>query len=99
MEQRIYKFLTNIDGDMESFTTCPIYDDNMVVVGGFCVYSGNAVEGFISGNENSVALLISTGDGFWFTPKSDSTGRIHHAIVSEVQHSVLSKLVRAVEVL
>lgn len=86
-----YKFKANIEGDICSGESYPIYNDGYTaLIGGFTLNKGDQVLGFVSGTGHPAAIFVSTGDNFYFTPREDKNGMISHGIVSEVPISPLS---------
>lgn len=96
MSDEIYRFNVEISGDAPSLESYPIYDDELLnLLGAFTVDYGDTMAGFISGRYNHVALLISTGDHFFFTPVDGLDGKVLYGIVSEYKISARSVATRA----
>jgi len=93
---KVYTFSTEILGDVTSRETFPIFDDEcQQLLGAFTLNVGNFIQGFISGSNHPVAICVSTGGHFFFTPKDGNDGKIASGIVSDVAISPLSVRVRA----
>lgn len=85
MHGRTFKF-TGIMPETEKIpenTSLPIYDDNLVLVGAFSKIDEKRVKGFLSGNGYPLALAISLGDSFYFTPVQDLKNQVSSAIISD----------------
>jgi hypothetical protein len=93
MEARIFRFKVEIPGDLESYKTYPVYDEFGKLVGGFTVFKGSMMAGFIAGVGYPLALVISTGEPFYFTACEDSTGRISYGKVTDYEMNSDSKKV------
>lgn len=92
----IYRFRAEISGDAPSLESYPIYDDECYnLLGAFTVDRGDTMMCFISGRYHEAALLISTGDKFYFTPVDGPDGKVIYGIVSELKISARSVAVRA----
>jgi len=95
MDERIFRFEVQVLGDMPSFETFPIFDDYGTLIGGFTRRQGDLVKGFIAGTGYPMALLVSTEQSFYFTPRVEGDGMIAYAIVSEQNVSEYSIKVQA----
>ena len=85
----VYRFRASIAGDVEtSHESYPIYDPSGKLVGGFTVDSGDRVIGFVSGQDSEIALAVSTGKGFWFTPVVNSCDKIVSGVVEDLLRGV-----------
>ena len=81
---KVYRFMAEIDGDVYSRETFPIYDDSCKqLLGGFTLVKGNLILGFVAGNEHPTALMISTGGQFFFTPREDKNGNVSFGLLSD----------------
>ena len=79
----VYRFRAKIYGDIVSSNeSCPIYDSCNSLVGAFVVDSGDSILGFLSGNANEIALSVTTGGGFWFTPVENDSGKVVLGVVT-----------------
>ena len=87
----VYTFEIEIEGDIYSGESFPIYDDECKkLLGGFTLKKGEVIYGFIAGVNHQAALYVSTGETFYFTPKEDENGKVSHGIVSDLPISPLS---------
>lgn len=93
----IYRFRADIVGsDAISLESYPIFDDEYHdLLGAFTVDQGDIIIGFISGRYHLAALLISTGEKFFFTPVDGPDGKVIYGIVSEYKISAKSVATRA----
>lgn len=89
----IYKFQFAIQGDIPSFESFPIYDDNNVLIGAFSLYSGDFIRCFVATTGYPAAIKVSTNDDFYFTLKEGSNGKVAYGVISEVAISPTSILV------
>ena len=87
---RVFRFEAQVIETVPSYETFPILDDNKKLVGAFIRLFGDQVRGWVAGNDSPVALRVSTGDKFWFTPKLGEDGSVTHAVVSEQSTGVTS---------
>lgn len=82
---RIYRFEAEVEGDVLSRETFPIYDDSLKnLLGGFSLKRGDVIIGFVAGVDHPTALAISTGASFYFTPMEDCNGMISHGVISDI---------------
>lgn len=96
---KIFRFTAEVEGDVYSRETFPIYDDECKqLLGGFSLVQGELVLGFIAGTEHPAALYVSTGAPFYFTPRDDKNGNVSFGVISEAPISPLSvKIPKAYE--
>lgn len=87
---RVFRFEAQVIETVPSFETFPIVDDARRLIGSFIRLAGDTVRGWVAGNDSPVALRVSTGDDFWFTPVKDEEGIIAYAIVSEAKVGLTS---------
>lgn len=97
MLERIYKFTAEVIETVPSYETFPMFDEYGKLVGAFARLRGDYVKGWVSGKESPVALRVSTGESFWFTPKLGKDGTVSHAIVSEHSFGAMSVQVTMAE--
>ena len=82
---KVYRFEVEVEGDVLSRETFPIYDDSLkTLLGGFSLKSGDVIVGFVAGVDHPAALAVSTGSHFYFTVKDDRNGMVSHGIINEV---------------
>ena len=95
----VYKFEIEVQGDVISGETFPIYDDTLEkLLGGFTLLYGETIFGFISGVNHPAAIFISSESPFYFTPRDDKNGKVSYGVISEVSCSPLSvKILKAKE--
>jgi hypothetical protein len=93
----IYRFDVMYTGDVpDTIGVYPVYDDNNRLVGGFTVLHSNIIRCFVSGQNHSAALAVSTEQLFWFTPIENCIGKITSAVISEVKTKPYSINVSAI---
>jgi len=76
--------------DVPSGETFPIFDDSMFVVGAFLVSGPDTIAGFVAGHGYQLALTVTCGDSFYFTPVESKTGKVDHAIITSKSISINS---------
>lgn len=82
MNGRIFKFTAEIKNSVTlTEETLPVYDDSLVLVGAFAPSHANIITGFIAGNGYPLALQVSLGDKFWFTPV-EKAGQISCGVIT-----------------
>ncbi len=99
MSNRVYKFSVELKSgvDVPSMESFPIYEDALVLVGAFTVSQGDRIDGFLAGSGYPLALSVSLGDDFYFTPVEGEDGKVSSAILSERSISAHSVKIRQTE--
>jgi hypothetical protein len=99
MHGRTFKFtgLLSATDKIPENTSLPIYDDNLVLVGAFTKIDDRRIKGFLSGNGYPLALAISLGDSFYFTPVQDLKDYVSSAIVSDKVIAEYSVTIKTIE--
>ena len=93
MHDQVFTFQVEVDGDVLSHTSLPIFVDATNLIGGFIVDKGQVVSGFVSGTRYPAAIAISTGDKFYFTTFDDDSGKVDSAILTDYKLNATSILV------
>ena len=92
---KTYTFKTEIEGDVLSGESYPIYDDECKkLLGGFTLDRAEVIYCFITGTDHVAALFVSTDASFYFTPKEDKNGKVSYGVISELPISPLSVLIK-----
>jgi hypothetical protein len=94
---RIYRFEVQVIETIPSHESFPALDEYGAVIGAFARLHGDQVRGWLAGADTPVALKVTTGDGFWFTPRIANDGLVSHAVVSERKLGPMSVRVTAAE--
>lgn len=94
---RVFRFEAQVIDTVPSHETFPIVDDGKKLMGSFIRLFGDQVRGWVAGSDSPVALSISTGDKFWFTPILDEEGTVSYAVVSENRLGISSVQVTMAE--
>jgi hypothetical protein len=85
MYGRVYKFTAILNSEVKNtkIESMPVYDDSLVLVGAFSYLDNKRVCGFLAGSGYPLALSVSLGDTFFFTPVADLKSNITSAIISD----------------
>ena len=96
---RVYKFnaIPSNAIDVPFLESFPVFDEYNEVVGAFLLKDEGILSGFLAGNGYPLALTVSIGESFHFTPMEGKTGQIEFAIISQKPFSVNSIKITAEE--